>query len=408
MERREAVVIGTGMAGVGAAAMLRRRGFDVLSLERSDSIGASWRARYDRLHLNTLGWLSALPGQRFPRRHGPYPSRAAVIEYLEAYAARCDLDIRFRTEAARLERASAGWTVHVRDREPVSAGWVVVATGFDREPVIPAWPGRERFSGEIAHGAHYRNAQPYQGKDVLVVGAGNTASDLVTDLVEGGAGRVRIAIRTPPNIFPRRVNGLPLQYSAFVYELLPPRLFDMSGFFIQRLLYGDLSKHGLPRAPEGVQSHFLATCHGPMVDEGFVRALKAGKVEVLPAVECFEGDDVVLVDGRRIQPEAVLAGTGYRRALDPLVGHLGVLTHTGSPAVHGAETHADAPGLYFIGFISRISGQLRLMRGDARRIAQAVARERDGARPFVRVPKPAGRFSASRRTGRRSGLAALP
>jgi len=386
MERHEVVVIGTGMAGLGAAAMLRRAGVETLALERSEAVAASWRGRYDRLHLNTLASLSRLPGMRFPRGQGAYPSRDQVVAYLEAYRRRFDVPVRFDAQAQRLDREDDGWRVGMANGHPLQARWVVVATGFDREPVIPDWPGRDGYRGEITHGAHYRNAEPYRGSDVLVIGAGNTASDLVTDLVEGGAARVRIAIRTPPNIFPRRFNGLPLQYSAFVYERLPPRVFDRSGFLIQRLLYGDLSRHGLPRAPQGVQTHFLDTCHGPMVDEGFVRALKAGRVEVLPAVERFEGEDVVLVGGARIRPDAVLAATGYRRALEPLVGHLGVLRPTGSSLVAGGETHPNAPGLFFTGFVSRISGQLRLMGPAARGIARAVTRERDRAPAMAPAP----------------------
>ena len=68
--------------------------------------------------------------------------------------------------------------------------------------------------------------------------------------------------------------------------------------------------------------------------------------------------------------------SGYRRGLEPLVGHLGVLASDGRPAVNGAKTHPRAAGLHFIGYATPLSGQLRQMRIDAKRIARAVAASR--------------------------------
>ena len=77
-----------------------------------------------------------------------------------------------------------------------------------------------------------------------------------------------------------------------------------------------------------------------------------------------------LADGTEIGPDAVIAATGYRRGLEPLVGHLGVLDGRGRPVVHGARTPPGAPGLYFTGFTNPISGMFREMAIDARRIAR--------------------------------------
>jgi putative flavoprotein involved in K+ transport len=91
------------------------------------------------------------------------------------------------------------------------------------------------------------------------------------------------------------------------------------------------------------------------------------------AVEGFDGGKVVLADGNRIEPEAVIAATGYVRALEGLVGHLGVLDAHGRPVVHGARCPRTAPGLYFTGFTNPISGMLRELAIDAEKIAKAVA-----------------------------------
>src|SRR4029453_14826466 len=93
MERREAVVIGAGPAGLSAAAMLRKRGVQAVVVDRADAVGASWRGHYERLHLHTVRWLSNLPGLRFSRKRGKWVSRDGVVEYLERYARHHKLDL---------------------------------------------------------------------------------------------------------------------------------------------------------------------------------------------------------------------------------------------------------------------------------------------------------------------------
>ena len=82
---------------------------------------------------------------------------------------------------------------------------MVVATGYNHTPFMPDYPGKDGFEGELVHASDYRNPEPYRGRDVLVVGSGNTGAEIAVDLVEGGARRVRLAVRTPPNIVRRQV-----------------------------------------------------------------------------------------------------------------------------------------------------------------------------------------------------------
>jgi hypothetical protein len=115
---------------------------------------------------------------------------------------------------------------------------------------------------------------------------------------------------------------------------------------------------------------------GTLVDAGFVETVKERRVEIVAAVKEFDGPQVELVDGSRLRPDAVIAATGFGTGLRPLVGHLGVLAADGYPIVLGAQTHPNAPGLFFNGYLGTISGQLRHMRRHARAIARAIARQR--------------------------------
>lgn len=369
----EAAVIGAGPAGLAAAACLRERGVESLVIERSGFVGASWRSRYDNLHLNTVRWLSHLPGLRVPRSYGRWPGRDAFVRYLEAYAAHHRLRIRFETSVERVERDGDDWLMRSAQVD-IRAAHVVIATGMHHAPRVPSWPGRDTFTGELIHSASYRNPSPYREQDVLVVGTGDSGSGIALDLAKNGARRVWISVRTSPNIFPGERLGIPAQVQGLLARRLPGRIVDRISLMSQRFSVGDLSKYGLPPPTKGVYTRATEDNVGPVVDFGFVDALKRRKIEAVGIIERFEGPDVVLAGGRRVRPAAVIAATGYGRALDGLVGHLGVLGKNGLPEPMNAITSPKAPGLYFIGFrTNSFSGAVHEMGSDAKAIAKQIA-----------------------------------
>ncbi|MCX4588147.1 NAD(P)/FAD-dependent oxidoreductase [Streptomyces sp. NBC_01481] len=369
---RPVYVIGGGPGGLAAAAALRERGVRAVVLEKSESVGASWRRHYDRLHLHTTRRLSGLPGLAMPRSFGRWVSRDNVIRYLEKYAEFHELEIVTGVEVSRIEQSGADWLLHATGGRQLTGRAVVVATGFNHTPRLPNWPGREAYTGELLHARDYRNAAPYAGKDVLVVGVGNTGAEIAVDLVEGGAARVRIAVRTIPHIVRRSTAGWPAQRTGILVRRLPVRAVDRAGEIMCRIAVPDLAEQGLPRPDTGLYSRVKEGAI-PVQDVGLIDAVRTGKVEPVAALDSFDADKAVLADGTRISPDTVIAATGYRRALEGLVGHLGVLDDRGRPTAHGGRSPGTAPGLYFTGFTNPISGMFREMSLDARRIARAVA-----------------------------------
>ncbi|MFF9406518.1 flavin-containing monooxygenase [Streptomyces anandii] len=372
---RPVYVIGGGPGGLAAAYALRARGIRAVVLERSDRVGASWRGHYDRLRLHTTRRLSALPGLPMPRRFGRWVARDDVVRYLEKYGEHHQLEIVTGVEVSRVERTAdgTGWLLRASGGRELTGGAVVVATGHNHTPRLPDWPGRDTYSGEFLHASAYRNPGPYAGRDVLVVGVGNTGAEIAVDLVEGGAARVRLAVRTAPHIVRRSTAGWAAQYTGVLCRRLPVALVDRLARPLARLSVPDLSAHGLPRPDTGLYSR-VNEGSIPVQDVGLIDAVRRGRVEVVAAVDGFEDGKVVLADGSRIEPDAVIAATGYVRALEGLVGHLGVLDPRGRPSVHGAHTPPGAPGLYFTGFTNPISGMFRELAIDAERIAKAIAR----------------------------------
>ena len=372
---RPVYVIGGGPGGLAAAYALRARGIRAVVLERSDRVGASWRGHYDRLHLHTTRRLSGLPGLAMPRRFGRWVSRDDVVRYLEKYAEVHELEIVTGVEVSRIERSAdgAGWLLHATGGRELTGRAVVVATGTNHTPRLPDWPGRDTYTGELLHAADYRNPQPYAGRDVLVVGVGNTGAEIAVDLVVGGASRVRLSVRTTPHIVRRSTAGWAAQYTGIVVRRLPVRLVDRLAGPMAKLSVPDLSERGLARPDTGLYSR-VKDGSIPVQDVGLIDAVRKGRVEVVAAVEAFEDGKVVLAGGERIEPDAVVAATGYVRSLEGLVGHLGVLDARGRPVVHGARSPKDAPGLYFTGFTNPISGMLRELAIDAEKIAKTLAK----------------------------------
>ena len=370
-ERYEAVIVGAGAAGLGVAAELTRRKVKPLLLERAEEVGSSWRARYPTLRLNNDRWSSRLPRSSIPRRAGRWPARDAFIAYLEGYAR--PFDIRFDVKVQRIDPVTDGWSVQTLDGAVVARS-VVICTGHDRLPAIPAWPGVERFGGELIHAAAFQDAGEFADKDVLVIGIGTSATEIAVRLPTGGAQRVRLAARTTPNLMPAEFLGVPITAWARAFQPAPRRLVDPLARVVQRLARTDLAHYGLRPAPYGVATELAQKGMGPVIDRGFTAALKAGEVELVEAVEGFEGDSVRLSDGTWIQPDVVIAATGYRAGLEQLVGHLDVLDASGLPRGLGAQTQ-PAHGLFFNGYWIPLSGELPGMRQGARAIAREIARK---------------------------------
>ncbi len=361
-------MIGAGAAGLASAAILRRAGAEVTVLER-EAVGAAWQARYDCLHLHTVRWLSGLPGYGIPRSSGKWPSRDHVVDYLRAYASRNDLDVRTGSPVERVERKEDGWAVRAGG-ETHLAGRVVVATGYSNVPHLPEWPGT--FAGELIHSSAYRRGDPYLSRRVLVVGAGNSGAEIALDIARAGASDVLLAVKTPPALVRRDTLGVPSQLLGIASAGLPAAATDRIAATLRRVAFGDLSDVGLP-APEKPYSEFLRRRVIPIVDVGLVAAVKEGRVTVVPALDRFENGKPVLADGRVVEVDAVIAATGFRTGLEPLVGHLRVLDAAEVPLVHGADEHPSAPGLHFVGFVVSLGGTLRLIGKQAERLAQVAA-----------------------------------
>lgn len=373
MHHQRVVIIGAGTSGLSTAVALADRGIRPLVVDKADQVGSSWRSRYDRLCLNTGRQFSHLPNRPYPKGTPTYPTRDQVIAHLEQHATDGGIDLLLGCSTERIERGGSGWRVVTSD-DPIDAPQVVLATGYDGEPFVPEWPGRESWDGDLVHSSQYVGPADFAGRKVLVVGSGSSGLELAFDLATGGADKVWLAVRTPPNIMLRDGPlGMPGDVIAIPLHNSPIWIADAVARFGRRIAIGDLSEFGLPAPAEGIFARSERLGVAPsIIDREVITAVRDRIFDVVGALESLTPDTVHLVGGSTVRPDAVVCATGFRRGLAKLVGGLGVLDERGRPTATGKVP--AAPGLRFIGFVPR-AAQIGYAAKQARQAAKAIAKE---------------------------------
>ncbi|MEM7136001.1 MAG: NAD(P)/FAD-dependent oxidoreductase [Myxococcota bacterium] len=370
-EKIPVVVIGAGPAGIAVSACLRRHGVNHVVLEREQSVAPRWRNHYDRLHLHTARNLSALPYRPFPKGVPQFPSRKEVVAYMDDYAAAHGVNPLFCQEVKRASRRNRKWRVETQDRLFEAEG-LVVATGYNRKPYSPTWPGMDTFKGEILHSRDYRNGAAWTGKRALVVGAGNTGAEIAVCLHEHGA-KPTLCIRGPIHVMPRSLNGLPTQFSSLVLSKLPLPLADGIGRTVSKTVFGDLSPWGITRPDVGPMRQIVEQGRIPLIDVGTVELVRNGDIQVAPGIERFTAEGVEFVDGQSGIYDVVVLATGYRAALEGFLDEAErYVDDRGYPRVHGAN--ANLPDPFFVGYGNPPTGQLREIRQHAIAVAKKLSR----------------------------------
>jgi dimethylaniline monooxygenase (N-oxide forming) len=362
MESAEKVcIIGAGSSGVVAAQVLDAKGISFDCFEKGSQIGGNWRfendngmsSAYRSLHINTSRRVMAFKSLPMPDHFPDYPNHFQMAAYFDEFADHFGVreKISFRTEVVRVEPLDGAWAVTTRREGGAETTdryrAVLVANGHHWDPrwPEPAFPGAEEFEGEQLHAHHYREPDVLRGKRVVVVGLGNSATDIAVESSRI-AEETFLSVRRGAYVLPKYMNGKPIDEAvhplASYLPLSVQRFFAMKGLEIAA---GEMTTYGLPKP-----DHKLFEAH-PTVSSELLPRLGHGDISVKPNIDRYTGGRTVrFVDGSEEEIDLVVYCTGYRMTFpffDPEV----LAAPENRLPLFRRVVSVERPGLYFIGFI---------------------------------------------------------
>lgn len=186
------LVVGGGQGGLALGAQLADLGVPYLIIDRYPRVGDQWRSRYESLILHDPVWYDHLPFKPFPENWPVFTPKDQMGDWLEKYARELNLNIWTGTEltAAKHDEVKGRWRVdlnHFNTKTTLEPTHVVMALGLSGFPNVPVFNGHDVFAGPQMHSSAYKDGAPFAGKNVVVVGANNSAHDIASDLVRVGA-----------------------------------------------------------------------------------------------------------------------------------------------------------------------------------------------------------------------------
>ncbi|MDP9138866.1 MAG: NAD(P)-binding domain-containing protein [Pseudomonadota bacterium] len=312
-------IIGAGCSGLATVKALNDRSIPHDCFEMSDRIGGVWAfgnpngraAAYRSLHIDTSKQRLQFDDFPIPDHYPHYPHHSQVLSYFEAYAEHFDLrrTITFNSEVRRAARTSDGlWRIELATGGERLYDALFVANGHHWNPRWPTPPYPGAFDGRQIHVHSYRD--PFdpidmRGKRVLVVGMGNSAMDIASELCPRHVTRrLFVSARRGVYIFPRFMLGVPADKGK-QSPWLPLSLQRAFGRAVYRIVMGRPEDYGLPKP-----DHRLYESHGTVSDT-FPGYVAAGDIAMRPAIERLDGGHVVFTDGRREAIDVIVWATGY-------------------------------------------------------------------------------------------------
>ncbi|HSK54726.1 MAG TPA: NAD(P)-binding domain-containing protein [Jiangellales bacterium] len=393
----DVAVIGAGSSGLAVLEALGRDGVEAEAFERGSRIGGMWRygndngmsAAYASLRANVSRRRMQYPSLPMPASYGDFPSRTDMTAYLEAYASRRDLEDRITvgTTVDRLEPAPGGpgWVLQLDDGSTRRHRHVVVATGVFRAPRLP--DDLSETDAELIHSHAYRTPDPYTGRRVLVVGGGQSAAEIATEL-SVVADRCLLAVRSPTHVVPRWIADEPYDIGDVEpYNRMPWPLLNR---IVARRVRAELG----PLPPQWPTPRRRILEGVPIVSSDLIPAVLSGAVSVTPAVQRLHGRRAHFADGSSEPVDAVVLATGYRVSLPFLDPRLLAAQGRRLP-LYRRIVPPGLPGLFLAGFVDAPGGLLPVVETQAAWISAVVTGRLD-------LPTPDLMWRAIRRSERRT------
>ncbi|TKY44642.1 Indole-3-pyruvate monooxygenase YUCCA2 [Spatholobus suberectus] len=372
------VIVGAGPSGLAAAACLKQKGIPSLILERAECLASLWQFKtYDRLRLHLPKQFCQLPLLPFPKTLPSYPTKQQFLAYLKDYADHFDIKPAFSQTvvSAEFDHMCELWRVKTQGHKKEDIAeyicqWLIVATGENSEEVVPQIEGMEEFEGPILHTSLYKSGSMFCGKNVLVVGCGNSGMEVCLDLCNHNA-RPSLAVRDTVHILPQQMLGKStFGLSMFLLKWFPKRFVDQFLLLMSHLMLGDTAQFGLRRPKLGPLE--LKNLYGktPVLDVGTLAQIKNGKIKVCRGIKRLARNAVEFVDGKVENFDAIILATGYKSNVPSWLKGTDMFSEKdGLPRRPFPNGWKGENGLYAVGFTKR--GLLGASI-DAKRIAEDI------------------------------------
>jgi dimethylaniline monooxygenase (N-oxide forming) len=388
-------VIGAGSSGIASCQVLAGRGIDFDCFEKGSGVGGNWRydndngvsSAYRSLFINTSRQMMQYASYPMPDDYPDYPHHTQIARYFEDYVDHFRLRerITFNTEVTRVEPAGAGrWEVMLDDGTSRRYEAVLVANGHHWDPRLPEPPfaGQDSFAGDQLHSHFYREPdERFQGTNVLVLGIGNSATDIAVETSRHSR-MTYLAMRRGAHVLPKYLQGKPTDELGT--EFLSRLPFWATSRLFARMLrqaQGRMEDYGLPKP-----DHKLGEAH-PTISSELLPRIGHGRITVKPNIERIEGKSVHFVDGSSARIDTIVWCTGYRITFPFLSGE--VVDAPGNRiTLYRRVVHPDRPGLYFIGLVQPLGAIMPIAERQSEWIAdvlqgRAALPERDEMRKAI-------------------------
>ncbi|MBK5220851.1 MAG: NAD(P)-binding domain-containing protein [Thermoleophilia bacterium] len=375
-------VIGAGSSGIASCQVLNARGIPFDCFEKGSGVGGNWRyendngmsSAYRSLHINTSRGLMAYRTYPMPDSYPDYPNHFQIAAYFDDYVDHFDFrdKIAFRTEVVAVEPVDGEWEVTVEDvegaRESRRYRAVMVANGhhWDARWPEPAFPGSEQFEGEQIHVHDYREPEVLRGKRVLVLGIGNSATDIAVESSRIGE-QTFLAMRRGAYVLPKYMNGKPTDESASAWLTRLP--LPVQRFFISRMVgltAGEMTAYGLPQP-----DHKLLEAH-PTISAELLSRLGHGDITVKPNIDRFGGGKTVrFADGSEEEIDLVVYCTGYKITF-PFFDPEFLAARDNRLPLYRRVVSIEHPSLYFVGLIQPLGAIMPIAEAQSEWVADLL------------------------------------
>lgn len=349
-------IIGAGACGLTVAKTFAERGIAFDCFEAEADVGGIWNpssphAVYGSTYFNSSKKLSRYPDFKFPDEMPTYISAAQAHQYLRAYAQEFELTdrITFNTRVVQIERAGEGWLIWLEgEMEPRRYGGVVVANGHHWHPFVPDYPGD--FAGESVHSHDVKSKAQLKGKRVLVVGAGNTAVDILDDAAHDGEAAIH-SMRRSYYFFPKTLFGKPTDVVVDKLSRVPlPRQVMYALYKLgMNVLVGSHKRFGLPEP-----DHKLFEAH-PTACNTYLDHITHGRITAKPAITRFEGNRVYFSDETSQDVDIVVWATGFRPHF-PFMDNRFIFDEAGWPSLFIHTFHREWDDFFVCGLFEPAEG----------------------------------------------------